>query len=204
MNGEIALVVLISGFGSNLQAILDAARLGTLPTRVCAVVSNKADAYGLERARLAGLPAIAHVYKKGQERTDYDRRLADIVASYRPDWVVLAGWMRILSPAFLERFPNRVVNLHPALPGMFPGTHAIERALEAYSSGQIGYTGVMVHLVPDEGVDNGPVLNQRVVPILPEDTLETLEARVHQVEHTLLIDTLKSLFENSNHGKQYA
>jgi len=204
MNGEIALVVLISGFGSNLQAILDAARLGTLPTRVCAVVSNKADAYGLERARLAGLPAIAHVYKKGQERTDYDRRLADIVASYRPDWVVLAGWMRILSPAFLERFPNRVVNLHPALPGMFPGTHAIERALEAYSSGQIGYTGVMVHLVPDEGVDNGPVLNQRVVPILPEDTLETLEARVHQVEHTLLIDTLKSLFENSNQGKQYA
>ncbi len=204
MNGEIALVVLISGFGSNLQAILDAARLGTLPTRVCAVVSNKADAYGLERARLAGLPAIAHVYKKGQERTDYDRRLADIVASYRPDWVVLAGWMRILSPAFLERFPNRVVNLHPALPGMFPGTHAIERALEAYSSGQIGYTGVMVHLVPDEGVDNGPVLSQRVVPILPEDTLETLEARVHQVEHTLLIDTLKSLFENSNQGKQYA
>jgi formyltetrahydrofolate-dependent phosphoribosylglycinamide formyltransferase len=204
MNGEIALVVLISGFGSNLQAILDAARLGTLPTRVCAVVSNKADAYGLERARLAGLPAIVHVYKKGQERTDYDRRLADIVASYRPDWVVLAGWMRILSPAFLERFPNRVVNLHPALPGMFPGTHAIERALEAYSSGQIGYTGVMVHLVPDEGVDNGPVLNQRVVPILPEDTLETLEARVHQVEHTLLIDTLKSLFENSNQGKQYA
>jgi len=204
MNGEIALVVLISGFGSNLQAILDAARLGTLPTRVCAVVSNKADAYGLERARLAGLPAIAHVYKKGQERTDYDRRLADIVASYRPDWVVLAGWMRILSSAFLERFPNRVVNLHPALPGMFPGTHAIERALEAYSSGQIGYTGVMVHLVPDEGVDNGPVLNQRVVPILAEDTLETLEARVHQVEHTLLIDTLKSLFENSNQGKQYA
>jgi formyltetrahydrofolate-dependent phosphoribosylglycinamide formyltransferase len=204
MNGEITLVVLISGFGSNLQAILDAASLGILPVRVCAVVSNKADAYGLERARLAGLPAIAHVYKKGQERIDYDRRLADIVASYRPDWVVLAGWMRILSSAFLERFPNRVINLHPALAGMFPGTHAIERALEAYHSGQIEHTGVMVHLVPDEGVDNGPVLNQRVVPILPEDTLETLEARVHQVEHTLLVETLKSLFENSNQGKQYA
>lgn len=204
MNGEITLVVLISGFGSNLQAILDAASLGILPVRVCAVVSNKADAYGLERARLAGLPAIAHVYKKGQERIDYDRRLADIVASYRPDWVVLAGWMRILSSAFLERFPNRVINLHPALAGMFPGTHAIERALEAYNTGQIEHTGVMVHLVPDEGVDNGPVLNQRVVPILPEDTLETLEARVHQVEHTLLVETLKSLFENSNQGKQYA
>jgi formyltetrahydrofolate-dependent phosphoribosylglycinamide formyltransferase len=168
------------------------------------VVSNKADAYGLERARLAGLPAIAHVYNKSQERIDYDRRLADIVASYRPDWVVLAGWMRILSPAFLERFPNRVVNLHPALPGMFPGTHAIERALEAYNSGQIEHTGVMVHLVPDEGVDDGPVLNQRVVPILAEDTLETLEARVHQVEHTLLVESLKILFENSTQGKQYA
>jgi formyltetrahydrofolate-dependent phosphoribosylglycinamide formyltransferase len=171
---------------------------------VCAVVSNKADAYGLERARLAGLPAIAHVYKKGQERIEYDRLLGDIVVSYQPDWVVLAGWMRILSPAFLGRFPNRVVNLHPALQGMFPGTHAIERALEAYHAGQIEHTGVMVHLVPDEGVDNGPLLNQRIVPIFPEDTVETLETRVHKVEHTLLVETLKSLFENSNQGKQYA
>jgi formyltetrahydrofolate-dependent phosphoribosylglycinamide formyltransferase len=204
MNGEMSLAVLISGFGSNLQAILDAARLGILPARVCAVVSNKADAYGLERARLAGLPAIAHVYKKGQERIEYDRLLGDIVVSYQPDWVVLAGWMRILSPAFLGRFPNRVVNLHPALQGMFPGTHAIERALEAYHAGQIEHTGVMVHLVPDEGVDNGPLLNQRIVPIFPEDTVETLETRVHKVEHTLLVETLKSLFENSNQGKQYA
>jgi len=200
MSGEINLVVLISGFGSNLQAILDAARLGIIPCRVCAVVSNKTDAYGLERARLAGLPAIAHVYDKDQGRMAYDLRLADIVSSYQPDWVVLAGWMRILSSAFLERFPNRVVNLHPALPGMFPGTHAIERAFEAYRSGQIEHTGVMVHLVPDEGVDNGPVLNQRVVPILPEDTLETLETRLHQVEHALLVETLKSLLESSIQG----
>ena len=197
MNGEINLVVLISGFGSNLQAILDAARLGIIPARVCAVVSNKTDAYGLERARLAGIPAIAHGYKKGQERTAYDLRLADIVAVYNPDWVVLAGWMRILSSAFLGRFPERVINLHPALPGMFPGTHAIERALDAYRCGQIEYTGVMLHLVPDEGVDSGLVLNQRVVPILPADTLEALETRVHKVEHTLLVETLKKLFENS-------
>ena len=201
MSAEKQLVVLISGYGSNLQAILDAARLGIIPAQVCAVVSNKADAYGLERARLAGLPAVVHVYKKGQERADYDRELADIVASYQPDWVILAGWMRILSSAFLRRFPNRVVNLHPALPGMFPGTHAIERALEAYHSGQIEHTGVMVHLVPDEGVDSGPVLTQRVVSILPEDTVETLEARVHKVEHTLLIETLKTLFENPIRGK---
>jgi formyltetrahydrofolate-dependent phosphoribosylglycinamide formyltransferase len=196
MNGGVNLVVLVSGFGSNLQAILDAVRLGILPARVCAVVSNKAEAYGLERARLAGLPAIAHVYQKGQDRIDYDRRLADLVASYTPDWVVLAGWMRILSSAFLARFPNRVVNLHPALPGMFPGTHAIQRAFEAYQSGQIEHTGVMVHLVPDEGVDSGPVLNKRIVPILPEDTEETLEVRVHEVEHTLLVETLKNLSEN--------
>jgi phosphoribosylglycinamide formyltransferase-1 len=195
MNAEVNLVVLVSGYGSNLQAILDAARLGIISARVCAVISNKADAYGLERARLAGLPAIAQVFQKGQERADYDLRLADLVGSYHPDWVVLAGWMRILSAAFLECFPNRVVNLHPALPGMFPGTHAIQRAFAAYQSGQIEHTGVMVHLVPDEGVDSGPVLNQRVVKIFPEDTLETLETRIHVVEHTLLVETLKnSLF----------
>jgi phosphoribosylglycinamide formyltransferase 1 len=193
MNAEVNLVVLVSGFGSNLQAILDAVGSGLLPARVCAVVSNKADAYGLERARLAGLPAIALVNQKGQERAEYDRQLAGLVASYNPDWVVLAGWMRILSSAFLERFPGRVINLHPALPGTFPGTHAIERAFEAYQSGQITHTGVMVHLVPDEGVDSGPVLDQRIVPILPEDTLETLETRIHAVEHALLVETLKNL-----------
>jgi phosphoribosylglycinamide formyltransferase 1 len=196
MSAEVNLVVLVSGFGSNLQAILDAAGSGLLPARVCAVISNKADAYGLERARLAGVPAIAQVVRKGQERADYDRQLAELVASYHPDWVVLAGWMRILSSAFLARFPNRVVNLHPALPGTFPGTHAIERAFEAYHSGQIEHTGVMVHLVPDEGIDSGPLLNQQIVPILPEDTLETLETRIHEIEHALLVETLKNLSEN--------
>jgi formyltetrahydrofolate-dependent phosphoribosylglycinamide formyltransferase len=193
MSAEVNLVVLVSGFGSNLQAILDAAASGLLPARVCAVISNKADAYSLERARLAGVPAIAYVVQKGQERADYDRQLAGLVASYHPDWVVLAGWMRILSAAFLECFPNRVVNLHPALPGTFPGTHAIQCAFEAYHSGQIEHTGVMVHLVPDEGVDSGPVLNQQIIPILPEDTLETLETRIHAVEHALLVETLRNL-----------
>ncbi len=164
MTAEIRLVVLVSGYGSNLQAILDAVQLGVIPARVCAVIANKADAYGLERARLAGVPAIAHVVQKGQERPAYDRQLAGLVDSYHPDWVVLAGWMRILSSAFLERFPNRVVNLHPALPGTFPGTHAIQRAFEAYHSGLIEYTGVMVHLVPDEGVDSGPVLEPAHCP----------------------------------------
>ncbi len=101
--------------------------------------------------------------------------------------------MRILSSAFLDRFPNRVLNLHPALPGAFPGVHAIERAFDAYQRGEITQTGVMVHLVPDEGVDSGPVLAQESVPIEPNDTIEALQARIHQVEHRLLVDTLRGL-----------
>jgi phosphoribosylglycinamide formyltransferase 1 len=193
MSSSARLVVLISGFGSNLQAILDAVRDGTLPAQVCAVVCNKAGAYGLDRARAAGVPAVIHSFIKGQERSEYDRQMAEIVASFQPDWVILAGWMRILTGAFLQRFPNRVVNLHPALPGTFPGTHAIERAFEAYQAGQIDATGVMVHLVPDEGVDCGPVLSQVRIPILTSDTLDTLEARIHTVEHELLINTLKDV-----------
>ena len=190
------LVVLISGNGSNLQAILDACSLagaGRLPAEVVAVISNKPSAYGLERARAAGVPALVASRRKDQERTAADAALADLVAGYAPDWVVLAGWLRVLSNAFLQRFPGRVVNLHPALPGAFPGLHAIERAYSAAQAGQIDCTGVMVHLVPDEGVDVGPVLAQQTVPILPDDTLESLEARIHAVEHRLLVDTLKRL-----------
>jgi phosphoribosylglycinamide formyltransferase 1 len=187
------LAVLISGNGSNLQAILDACASGELPAQVGAVISNKGDAYGLERARRTNVTAIFKPKPKEQDRRMYDAELADLVASYQPDWVVLAGWMRLLSSEFLGRFPSRVVNLHPALPGTFPGTHAIERAYQAYARGEIDHTGVMVHLVPDEGVDSGPVLVQEIVPIRPDDTLDTLDARVHVVEHRLLVDTLKSL-----------
>jgi formyltetrahydrofolate-dependent phosphoribosylglycinamide formyltransferase len=191
------LVVLISGNGSNLQAILDASSQGRLPAQVVAVISNKTSAYGLERAHLAGVPAIAQPKLKDQERAAYDTNLASLVASFDPDWVVLAGWLRVLSPIFLSQFPGRVVNLHPALPDTFPGLHAIERAWEAYSLGQIQHTGVMVHLVPDEGVDTGPVLAQEIVPILANDTLETLEIRIHTVEHRLLVDTLINLFNQN-------
>jgi phosphoribosylglycinamide formyltransferase-1 len=187
------LVVLISGYGSNLQAILDACASGELPARVTAVISNKKDAFGLERARKAGVPAIYQPKPREQDRRLYDAELGGLVALYQPDWIVLAGWMRVLSATFLERFPGRVVNLHPALPGTFPGTEAIQRAYEAYRHGEIAHTGVMVHLVPDEGVDAGPVLAQEVVLIEPQDTLESLEARVHTVEHRLLVDVLTKL-----------
>jgi folate-dependent phosphoribosylglycinamide formyltransferase PurN len=101
--------------------------------------------------------------------------------------------MHLFSTAFLQHYPNRVVNLHPALPGTFSGTHAIQRAWEAYRRGELDHTGVMVHLVPDEGVDDGPVIAQEIVPIRDDDTLERLEARVHATEHRLLVETLYTL-----------
>ncbi len=192
------LVVLISGNGSNLQAILDACNSGDLPARVVAVISNKSNAYGLIRARNAGVEAVHFLKLENESRSDYDARLAEYVASRQPDYVVLAGWMRILTSTFLNRFPNRVVNLHPALPGMFPGTHAIEHAYEAWQKGEINNTGVMVHLVPDEGVDNGPVLATETISIHRSDTLESLETRIHEVEHRVLVQTLKKLIFTLN------
>jgi formyltetrahydrofolate-dependent phosphoribosylglycinamide formyltransferase len=189
------LVVLISGNGSNLQAILDACKSGELNSQVVTVISNKADAYGLIRAKNAGAEAVHFPKLQNETRQEYDKRLSDYVTIKQPDYIILAGWMRILSSAFLSSFPNKVINLHPALPDTFPGTHAIERAFEAYHRGEIQHTGVMIHLVPDEGVDNGPVLATEIVPIQKEDTLETLEARVHQTEHVLLVNTLKKILE---------
>jgi phosphoribosylglycinamide formyltransferase-1 len=156
------------------------------------VISDKANAFGLERARRSNVLAIVKAKPKDQDRREYDTELADLVASYQPDWIVLAGWMRLLSSNFLNRFPQRVINLHPALPGTFPGTHAIERAWEAYRRGEIDRTGVMVHFVPDEGVDSGPVIAQEIVMIQSDDTLESLEERIHEVEHQLLVETLKT------------
>ena len=187
------LVVLISGNGTNLQAILDACISGGLDATVAAVVSNKANAFGLTRARNAGVESVYFSKLENESRQQYDSRLAVYVTTQQPDYIVLAGWMRILTSEFLNRFPGRVVNIHPALPDTFPGTHAIERAFEAYQRGEIKQSGVMVHLVPDEGVDNGPVLATEIVPIFADDTLASLEARVHKVEHVLLIKALKTI-----------
>ncbi len=186
---------MISGFGSNLQAILDACAAGRLPARVVLVVSNRKDAYGLVRAQRAGIPTLYFPLKpyreRGLDRTAYDRDLAERIAPFRPDLIVLAGWMHILSPAFLDRFPGRVINLHPALPGMFPGVNAIQRAFEAYRRGEITHSGCMVHFVTPE-VDAGPVLAQAIVPIFPEDTLETFEARMHATEHQVILEGIQA------------
>ncbi|MCX7755991.1 MAG: phosphoribosylglycinamide formyltransferase [Anaerolineales bacterium] len=187
------LVVLISGNGSNLQAILDACAENRLSAMVVAVVSNRPDAYGLVRARSAGVPALSFPKRPDESRQEYDARLAELVAGFQPDYVVLAGWMRLLSSVFLNVFLNRVINLHPALPGAFPGTHAIERAYAAWQAGQVDRSGVMVHLVPDEGVDNGPVLASEEIFFQPGETLEAFEARVHALEHRLLVETLQRL-----------
>ena len=186
------LAVLISGFGSNLQAIIDACEDGQLAdTHVALVVSNRKDAYGLVRARQHGIATqywpLATYRARNRSREEYDEDLARQLQEVGVDWVILAGWMHVLSDSFLGQFPGRVINLHPALPGDFPGTHAIERAYEAYRRGEIEHTGCMVHLVPDEAVDAGPVLMQEIVPILPQDSLEDLEERMHRTEHRLLV-----------------
>lgn len=181
------LVVLVSGSGTNLQAVIDACARGDLAAEVVAVVSNVASAYALERARSAGIPTVVLPHG-GRTRADYDRELADVVAGHQPDLVVLAGWMRILTDAFLARHPT--INLHPARPGAFPGVGAIEAAYEAWRRGEIEAGGVMVHHVPDEGVDNGPVIVWEPVPFHAGDTLDAFTQRVHQVEHRLLVSAI--------------
>lgn len=195
-----SLVVLISGNGSNLQVILDACQSGSLKADVAAVISNRQDAYGLVRARNAGVPAIVKQADKHIDRREFDSELAELVEGYHPDLIVLAGWMRILTMAFIRRFPQRIINLHPALPGTFPGVNAIERAFDAYQRGEITQTGVMVHYVPDEGVDIGPVIARQVVPIYPSDKIEDLEERVHVCEHELLKNTIQKLVGQMEEG----
>lgn len=196
------LAVLISGNGSNLQAILDAIRLRVLDAEVAVVVSNRRKAYGLERAAKAGVPTIYHPLKPysdaGRPRSDYDADLAQKLKPYQVDWIVLAGWMHIFTNEFLRHYPYRVVNLHPALPGKFPGAHAIEEAFEAFQRGEIKQTGLMVHLVPDEQVDRGPVILTDDVPIYKSDTLETLETRMHQAEHRSLVHALDRLISGDD------
>ncbi|NPV75780.1 MAG: phosphoribosylglycinamide formyltransferase [Anaerolineae bacterium] len=191
------LVVLISGQGSNLQAVLDACSSGLLSAEVAAVFSNNPDAYGLERAKQAGVPAISFPKPGAASRREYDALLAERVREFEPDWILLLGWMRILTSNFLDRFLGRVINLHPALPGAFPGTNAIERAFQAYQRGEITQTGIMLHLVQDENVDCGPVLAQQTIPILPQDTLESLEARIHEAEHLMVVAVMKQLLHRN-------
>jgi formyltetrahydrofolate-dependent phosphoribosylglycinamide formyltransferase len=190
--------VLISGSGTNLEAILQAVEGGRLPgVEIALVVSNRREAFGIKRAVRHGVPVVyfplAPYTKAGRPRREYDGDLAAIVRAFGVTWVVQAGWMHMFTNAFLDHFPSRVVNLHPALPGAFPGMHGITEAHDAFQKGEITHTGVMVHLVPDEEMDAGPVVAQEEIEIHTGESIEDLEARVHAVEHRLLVQAIHDL-----------
>jgi phosphoribosylglycinamide formyltransferase-1 len=167
--------VLVSGEGTNLQALVDA----SLP--VVAVASNRAEARALERARAADLPTAVFALDDYPDRPARDAAMADWLEELGVELVVCAGYMHLLEPAFLERFSGRVVNVHPAPLPEFPGAHPLEDVIAAGAEA----TAATVHYV-DEGVDTGPVIASEPVPVLPDDTVETLRERVHEVEHRLL------------------
>lgn len=173
-------VVLISGSGSNLQAIIDAQRDGRLPITLPAVISNKAEAYGLTRAREAGIEAEVLSHKDFPSREDYDRRLMALIDRHRPGLVVLAGFMRILSTTFVEHYQGRLINIHPSLLPDFRGLHTHERVIER----GVKQHGCSVHFVTPE-LDAGPVIVQARVPVLADDTPATLAARVQTQEHRI-------------------
>jgi phosphoribosylglycinamide formyltransferase-1 len=172
--------VLVSGTGTNLQALLDAG----LP--VVAVASNRRDAPALARA--GAIPTAAFEAAEYESRAERDAAMAEWLRAQGVELVVLAGYMHLLTPAFLDRFPNAVVNVHPSLLPEFPGAHAVEEQLAA----GVTESGATVHIV-DEGIDSGPVLAQERVPVLPEDTAETLHARIKQIEHRLLPQVVEEL-----------
>jgi phosphoribosylglycinamide formyltransferase-1 len=174
--------VLVSGEGSNLQALIDEG----LP--IAAVASNRSDAPALARAGAVGIPSGVFPLDQHVSREERDGTMADWLTDHGVRWVVLAGYMQLLRPSFLERFPERVINVHPALLPDFPGTHAIEDALAA----GVQETGATVHYV-DEGVDTGPVIVQERVAVQEGDTVDTLRARIQAVEHELLPRVVREL-----------
>jgi formyltetrahydrofolate-dependent phosphoribosylglycinamide formyltransferase len=173
------LAILLSGRGSNFEAIADAVASGAIPNaEIVAVLSDVPDAVGLERARARGLPAAAVDRKAYAGRREHEVEVLRRLAQARPDLVCLAGYMRLLSPEFVGRWRGRILNIHPALLPKFPGLHVQRRALEAGEK----ESGCTVHFV-DEGTDTGPVILQRRVPVLPGDTEESLSARILTEEH---------------------
>lgn len=183
------IVVLISGHGSNLQALIDAERRNELGGgHIVAVISNRAEAFGLERARKAGIPTEVLSHKDFPERADFDAALMARIDAHRPDLVVLAGFMRILTSAFVHHYAGRLINIHPSLLPKYPGMNTHARAIEA---GEAEH-GATVHFVT-EGVDEGPIILQGRVPILPDDTPETLQQRVHAIEHQIYPKAVRML-----------
>lgn len=178
---RLALGVMISGSGTNLQALIDACASGALAARVAVVISNKADAYGLERARKAGIPAVHVDPTAFGDIRKYNHALREALEAHGTQLVVMAGYMRLLGREVLHAFPGAVINLHPALLPAFPGSSAIKDAFE-YG---VKVTGVTVHFA-DEEFDRGPIIVQEPVRIEEGDTLDSLAAKIHAAEHRLL------------------
>ncbi|QWV91753.1 phosphoribosylglycinamide formyltransferase [Geomonas oryzisoli] len=190
MGKELKIGVLISGSGSNLQSIMDACAAGAINGRVVCVISNKADAFGLERARKAGIPALHLDHRAYSGREAYDEALVATLREFDVELVVLAGFMRIITSVLLDAFPMRVMNIHPALLPAFPGLHAQRQALE-YGAKVAGCT---VHFV-DCGTDTGPIIIQAAVPVLEGDTEESLCARIQKEEHRIYPEAVRLFSE---------
>ena len=188
---EEKLGILCSGRGSNLASIIEAIERGEIPAEIAVVIADKRDAYALERARAKGIPAVAVVYRDYAERADFERAMLDELHAHDVTLVVLAGFMRILSPVFVHAYTGRILNIHPALLPSFPGAHAHRDAL-AYG---VKVSGCTVHFV-DEGMDSGPIILQASVPVMEDDTEETLAARVLEQEHRIFPEAIKLYVED--------
>ena len=182
------IAILISGNGTNMEAIFDRIASGDLDATVAFVASDNESAAGLRKAAARSIPVFSLPYELRGKR-EAERVLASLCRERNVEWIVLAGFMRILSAEFISGFENRIVNIHPALLPAFSGAHAVR---DAWDRG-VRLTGVTVHLV-DTGVDTGPILSQRAVSVLDEDTIETLEERIHATEHIQYWETLRDLF----------
>jgi len=175
----VKLGVLVSGSGSNLQAIIDNIEGGRLDARIQIIVSNLPEVYALERARKHGLSSLVLPHK-GLKREEFDQKVVEVLKAHDVELVILAGFMRIITPVLLRAFPMRVMNIHPALLPAFPGTHVWQAEVDS----GVKFAGCTVHFV-DEGTDTGPILLQAVVPVYDEDTADTLNARILKQEHKI-------------------
>lgn len=190
---KLRIVVLASGGGSNLQAIIDACAAGDIEAKVVGVATDNPSAFAIQRAANHQIDTSVVAPLDNESRTSFDIRLATTISQWRPDLVVLAGFMRKLSVSFIQHFPNSIINLHPALPGQLPGINAIERAYGEFTAGNRSSSGVMVHYVPDEGIDMGPVIASMPVDFEEHDTLHDFEQRMHATEHQLLISAIRTI-----------
>jgi phosphoribosylglycinamide formyltransferase-1 len=180
MEKRLNIGVLVSGSGSNLQSIIDHREGGLLDVNIRVVISNNPDAYALERSKKYGIPSVVIRHSDFRDREDFDRRVIEVLKDYAVELVILSGFMRVITPAFLNAFPMKIMNIHPALLPAFPGVHAQQRAVE-YG---VKFSGCTVHFV-DEDVDTGPIIIQSVVPVYNDDTEESLAARILKEEHRI-------------------